>query len=57
MSCFGHTMLHDCLDKTVIQGYVFDKRRRGRHWKNWIANIVEWVRNRSDPTTRGYTEP
>ena len=34
MSYFGHTMHYDSLNKTVIQGCVFSKRRRGRSRKN-----------------------
>ena len=29
MSYFGHTMCYDSLNKTVIQGCVFGKRRKG----------------------------
>ena len=43
MSYFGHTMRYDSLNKTVIEGYVFGKRRRGRSRKNWMDIIVEWV--------------
>ena len=59
MSYIGHTMRYYCLNKTVIQGYVFGKRKSGRTRKKWMDNIVEWagVINGSDPTTRGYTEP
>ena len=43
MSYFGHTIRHDSLNKTVIQGCVFSKRRRGKSIQNWMDNIVEWA--------------
>ena len=43
LSYFGHTMRYDSLNKTVIQGCVFGKRRRGLFRKNWMDNIVEWA--------------
>ena len=41
-------MRHDSLNKTVIQGCIFGERRRGRPIKNWMDNIVEWVRSEMD---------
>ena len=53
-------MPHDSLNKTMIKGFVIGKRRRGRHSKNWLANIhsgMGGIRNGSDSSTRGYSEP
>ena len=43
-------MRYDSLNKTVIQGCVFGKRRRGRPRKNWMDNIVEKAGSEKDLT-------
>ncbi|GFS07296.1 endonuclease-reverse transcriptase [Elysia marginata] len=40
---FGHVTRHDSLSKTVLQGTVEGKRRRGRQKKAWCDNIKEWT--------------
>ncbi|GFS17316.1 UDP-glucuronosyltransferase 2A1-like [Elysia marginata] len=37
-----HVTRHDSLSKTILQGTVKGKRRRGRQKKAWCDNIKEW---------------
>ena len=43
LSWFGHTVRHDSLCKTVMEGTVEGQRRRGRQRKMWMDNIKEWT--------------
>ena len=43
LAWFGHMVRHDSLCKTVLQGTVMGKRRRGRQRKCWLDNIKEWT--------------
>ena len=43
LSWFGHTVRHDSLCKTVLQGTVEGQRKRGRPKKKWMDNITEWT--------------
>ena len=43
LSWFGHTLRHDGLCKTVLQGTVEGQRKRGRPRKVWHDNIKEWT--------------
>ena len=43
LSWFGHTLRHDGLCKTVLQGTVEGQRKRGRQRKQWQDNIKEWT--------------
>jgi len=43
LMCFGHTTRHNTLAKTILQGTVEGKRRRGRQKKSWVDNIKEWT--------------
>lgn len=43
LNWFGHTIRHDSLSKTILQGTVEGSRRRGRPKKNWTHNIKEWT--------------
>ena len=40
---FGHVSRSSSLAKTIIQGIVKGKRKRGRQKKRWINNIKEWT--------------
>ncbi|GFR83852.1 endonuclease-reverse transcriptase [Elysia marginata] len=43
LAWFGHVTRHDSLSKTILQGTVEGKRRRGRQKKAWCDNIKEWT--------------
>ena len=43
LSFFGHTMRHDNLCKTIMQGTIEGGRRRGRQRKAWADNIRSWT--------------
>ena len=40
---FGHVPRSPGLPKTILQGTVKGKRKRGRQKKRWEANIKEWT--------------
>ena len=40
---FGHVSRSSCLAKTILQGTVKGKRKRGRQKKKWEDNIKEWT--------------
>jgi hypothetical protein len=40
---YGHVTRGSGLSKTILQGTVQGKRRRGRQKKRWTDNIVEWT--------------
>ncbi|MEW8548558.1 MAG: hypothetical protein AB2693_34080, partial [Candidatus Thiodiazotropha sp.] len=40
---FGHVSRSSGLAKTILQGTVKGKRRRGRQKKRWEDNIKEWT--------------
>ena len=42
LKCFGHVSRTSGLAKTVLQGIVQGRRRRGGQRKRWGDNIVEW---------------
>ena len=43
MIWFGHVNRHNTLSKTILQGTVEGRRKRGRQKKNWSSNIREWM--------------
>ncbi|GFR77564.1 endonuclease-reverse transcriptase [Elysia marginata] len=43
LAWFGHVTRHDSLSKTILQGTVEGKRRRGRQKKAWCDSIKEWT--------------
>ena len=43
LAWYGHVSCHDSLSKTILQGTVEGKRKRGRQRKSWIDNIKEWT--------------
>ncbi|GFR94579.1 endonuclease-reverse transcriptase [Elysia marginata] len=43
LAWFGHVTRHDSLSKTILQGTVEGKRRRGRQKMAWCDNIKEWT--------------
>jgi len=43
LAWYGHVTHHDSLSKTILQGYMDGKRKRGRPRKTWIDNIKEWT--------------
>ena len=40
---FGHVSMSSGLAKTILQGSVKGKRKRGRQKKRWEDNIKEWT--------------
>ncbi|XP_038052371.1 ficolin-1-like [Patiria miniata] len=40
---YGHVTRASGLSKTILQGTVQGRRRRGRQSKKWIDNIAEWT--------------
>ena len=40
---FGHVSRSSDLEKTILQGTVKGKRKRGRQKKRWEDNIKEWT--------------
>ena len=40
---YGHVTRASGLKKTILQGTVQGKRRRGRQRKKWADNITEWT--------------
>ena len=44
LAWFGHVTRHNSLPKTVLQGTLEGRRRRGRQTKSWMDNIKEWTR-------------
>ena len=40
---FGHVSRSAGLAKTILQGTVKGKRKRGRQKKRWVDNIKEWT--------------
>ena len=40
---FGHVSRSSGLAKTIIQGTMKGKRKRGRQKKRWKDNIREWI--------------
>ena len=40
---YGHVTRSEGLAKTILQGTVQGKRRRGRQKKKWADNILEWT--------------
>ena len=46
---YGHTIRHDNLSKTILQGMVEGNRKCGRPKRKWIDDIKEWSKmNQSD---------
>ncbi|GFS15300.1 hypothetical protein ElyMa_004929100 [Elysia marginata] len=43
LTWFGYVTRHDSLSKTILQGTVEGKRRRGRQKKAWCDNLKEWT--------------
>ena len=39
---YGHTIIHDNLSKTILQGMVEGNRKCGRPKIKWIDDIKEW---------------
>jgi len=43
LSYFGHVKRHDTLEKTILEGKVEGKRKRGKPRKRWADDIKEWL--------------
>jgi hypothetical protein len=43
LAWYGHVSRHESLSKTILQGTVEGKRRRGRQRKSWSDNVTEWT--------------
>ena len=44
LSYFGHIKRHSTLEKTVLEGRVEGKRKRGRPRRRWVDDIAEWMK-------------
>ena len=42
ITIFGHITRHDSLANTILDGYVENKRIRGRPKRNWMNDILEF---------------
>ena len=49
---FGHISRSSGLAKTILQGKVKGKRRKGRQKKRWEDNIKDWTGNDFASSTR-----
>jgi len=43
MKFFGHAMRHESFEKSIIQGAVEARRRRGRPQREWMEDIKTWT--------------
>ena len=43
LRCFGHVLRSNSMSKTILQGSIEGKRRRGRPKMQWQDNIVKWT--------------
>ena len=49
---YGHICRHDGLAKTILQGKVEGKRKRGRPRNNWMHNVNNWTNKNTSELTR-----
>ena len=49
---YGHICRHDGLAKTILQGKVEGKRKKGRPRNNWMHNISKWTDRSTSELTR-----
>ena len=49
---YGHICRHDGLAKTILQGKVEGKRKKGRPRNNWMHNISKWTGRSTSELTR-----
>ena len=52
MRYFCHTIRHNSLEKTIIQGITTGKRGSGRPARTWERDIEEWAEENIGTTTR-----
>lgn len=52
MNYFGHTIRHNSLEKTIMQGITAGKRGRGRPARTWERDIAEWTQKNIGAATR-----
>ena len=43
MSFFGHIKRHDTLEKTILEGKLEGKRKRGKPRRVWTDDIKNWL--------------
>ena len=43
LAWYGHISRHDSLSKTILQGTVESKQRRGCPRKSWSDNVKDWT--------------
>ena len=43
MSYFGHVKRHDSLEKSILEGKLEVKRKRGKPKRAWTDNIKNWI--------------
>jgi hypothetical protein len=36
---FGHIKHHECLEKRIMEGYIPERRKRGRPKRRWFQDI------------------
>ena len=46
MRLLGHLMRKDGLENLALTGKIEGKRRRGRKWSLWMANLNGWIGER-----------
>ena len=43
LSYFGHIKRHSTLEKTILEGRIEGRRKRGRPRRRWVDDIQEWL--------------
>ena len=43
LRCFGHVIRLNSMSKTILQGSIEGKRKRGRLKMQWQDNILKWT--------------
>ena len=56
LSYFGHITRHQCLQKTIMQGMVEGKRKRGRPPASWLDDIKQITGKTIADATRAATD-
>ncbi len=52
LNYFGHIVRHPCLEKSIMQGMVDGKRKRGRPTASWLDDIKKYTGTSISNTTR-----
>ena len=43
LSYFGHLKRHDTLERTILEGRIEGRGKRGRLRRRWVDDIQEWL--------------